>query len=66
LINAAEKAGFNVLMTADKNLRYQQNLSARRIGIVVLPGNKLRELKTIGTKIRETLDAIKPGDFIEL
>jgi predicted nuclease of predicted toxin-antitoxin system len=66
LIDAAEKAGFNVLVTADRNLQYQQNLSGRRIGIVVLPGNKLRELKSIGPKIREILDAIKPGDFIEL
>jgi len=36
LLTAAETAGFEVLVTADANLRYQQNLSARRIAIVVL------------------------------
>ena len=36
LLNSAEAAGFDVLLTADKNLRYQQNLSGRKLAIVVL------------------------------
>jgi hypothetical protein len=36
LLNAAEAAGFDVLLTTDKNLSYQQNLSGRKIAIVVL------------------------------
>jgi len=32
----AERAGFDVLLTADKNMRYQQNLAGRRIALVVL------------------------------
>src|SRR5260370_16694720 len=36
LLAEAERAGFDVLLTADKNIRYQQNLSGRRIAIVVL------------------------------
>jgi hypothetical protein len=36
LLKAAENAGFDVLVTTDKNIRYQQNLSARKIAIVVL------------------------------
>jgi len=36
LLDAAESAGFVLLVTADKNLRYQQNLSKRVIAIVVL------------------------------
>ena len=36
LLKAAETAGFHVLVTTDKNLRYQQNLSGRQIAIVVL------------------------------
>jgi hypothetical protein len=36
LLNAAESAGFEVLVTTDKNLTYQQNLASRRIAIVVL------------------------------
>jgi hypothetical protein len=36
LLAAAERAGFDLLLTADKNMRYQQNLQGRRIAIVVL------------------------------
>lgn len=36
LLDAAEAAGFEVLVTADKNIRYQQNLTRRRIAIVEL------------------------------
>ncbi len=36
LLATAEEAGFDVLLTADKNLRYQQNLSSRKIALVVL------------------------------
>jgi hypothetical protein len=36
LLDAAEAAGFELFVTADKNLRYQQNLTGRKISIVVL------------------------------
>jgi len=36
LLNAAEAAGFDLLLTTDKNIRHQQNLAGRRIAIVVL------------------------------
>jgi hypothetical protein len=36
LLDVAEAAGFEVFLTADKNLRYQQNLTGRKIAIVVI------------------------------
>lgn len=39
LLSAAEAAGFGLMVTADQNIRYQQNLSGRRIGLVVLGSN---------------------------
>ena len=36
LLDAAEAAGFEVFITADKNIRFQQNLAVRKIAIVVL------------------------------
>jgi hypothetical protein len=36
LLAAAELAGFDLLITTDQNLRYQQNLAQRRIGVIVL------------------------------
>ncbi len=42
LLNAAEAAGFDLLMTTDKNMRYQRNLSGRVISIVVLGNSQWR------------------------
>jgi len=36
LVDAAEAAAFEILVTADKNMRYQQNLAGRKIAVVVL------------------------------
>jgi predicted nuclease of predicted toxin-antitoxin system len=66
LVTAAEKAGFDVLLTADKNLRYQQNLLGRRIAILVLPTNKLKVLLRITAAIRVKLDVLKPGEYFEI
>ena len=38
LLNAAEEAGFELLLTTDRRIRYQQNLQVRRIALVVLTG----------------------------
>lgn len=40
LLRRAEEAGFDVLLTTDKNLAYQQNLSQRKIAVVVLGQNR--------------------------
>jgi len=66
LIEAAERQGFEALITADRNLRYQQNLAGRKLGIVALPDNRLLALKNIAPRIRGALDRLKPGDYIEL
>lgn len=39
LLNAAEEAGFELLLTTDRRIRYQQNLRVRRITLVVLTGS---------------------------
>jgi hypothetical protein len=38
LLDAAESAGFELLLTTDRRIRYQQNLRVRRIALVVLTG----------------------------
>jgi len=66
LVNAAENTGFDVLMTTDKNLRYQQNLAGRKIAILVLPTNKLKVLRRIIPLIRAKLDSPKTGGYFEI
>lgn len=66
LIAAAEKSGFDVLITADKNLRYQQSLAGRKIAILILPTNKLKILKRIAPHIGARLKSLKSGQFLEM
>jgi len=66
LLNVAEAAGFEVLVTTDKNLSYQQNLAARKIAIVVLAQGRWRLLKRHVTQIVATVNAATPGSFAEV
>lgn len=65
LIQAAEKE-FEIFVTADKNLRYQQNLKGRRLAIVVVPTNNWPQLLGMVDKVVAAVDAAKEGSFIEL
>ncbi len=52
---------FGVFLTADKNLRYQQNLKGRRLAILGLPSNRLKVLRGIVTNIEGAIARIIPG-----
>ncbi len=45
MLNAAEEAGFDLLLTTDKNIRYQQNLAGRKLAIVVLGRQQWPQLR---------------------
>ena len=61
LLRLAEEAGFDVLLTADKNLCYQQNLKSRRIAIVVLSLNRWSLIEKIIPQIVEAVNRATPG-----
>lgn len=65
LLTLAE-AEFDVFLTVDQNLKYQQNLTAFRIAIVLLVArnNRLKTLLPLMPEVREALAKIKIGDFI--
>ena len=63
LLDAAEAAGCEVLITADKHLRHQQNLSSRHIAIVELPTNRLRLLGNYAPQVNALLPSIPPGAY---
>ena len=63
LLMVAEAAGFDVLLTADNNLSYQQNLKERKIAIVVLTGNRWRMVQRMIRKIVGAVDAAEPGSY---
>jgi hypothetical protein len=66
LLAEAERAGFEVFLTADKNIRYQQNLASRRIAIVVLSTPQWPILRLHLDQIAAAVIAAKPGSYIEL
>ena len=57
---------FNVFITADKNLRYQQNLSDRKLAIVELPTNRLPFLRPIFPRITATVESIAPSAYVQV
>src|SRR5207302_8699367 len=59
LLLAAEKAGFDVVVTADKNMRYQQNLKGRTIALVVLGTPQWPIVKLHLQRISAAIDAAK-------
>jgi len=66
LIAAAEQAGFDVIVTADKNIRYQQNLEARKIALVVLENSQWPMVKLVAEKIVAAVNAARPGSYVEV
>ncbi|MGA2987631.1 MAG: hypothetical protein ABSG32_27900 [Terriglobia bacterium] len=66
LLTEAEAAGFEVLVTTDKNLRYQQNLADRKIAIVVLGNGRWSIVKPHVTKVVAAVNAATPGSYTEV
>jgi hypothetical protein len=66
LLNQAEAAGFEVLVTTDKNLSYQQNLSARKIAVVVLGKGRWSIIKPHVAQIVAAVNGAAPGSFAEV
>jgi hypothetical protein len=66
LLDAAEAAGFDVLLTTDKNLRYQQNLSGRKLAIVVLGQGRWSLIRRHVAAVVAAVNAANPGSYAEV
>jgi len=66
LLIAAEEAGFEVFLTADKNLRYQQNLAGRKIALVVLGNSPWPLVQLHIPEILTAVNAVTAGSFVEV
>jgi predicted nuclease of predicted toxin-antitoxin system len=68
LLMAAEAAEFDVIITSDQNIRYQQNLTGRKLALVVLGSNIWPVVRDYGAAITAKVDAAMPGTygFIEM
>jgi len=66
LLAEAERAGFDVFLTADKNIRHQQNLAGRRIAIVALSTPRWPLVRLHAAKIAARVDAAIRGTNAEI
>ncbi len=66
LLQRAEEWGFQVFVTRDQNLSYQQNLSGRQIAILVWATNYLPVLRKNVARIESTLNSLRLGHYLEL
>jgi len=66
LLKAAEEAGFEVLATPDKNIRYQHNLKNYAIALVVLGNSQWPVLRHHVDRVVAAVNAAKPGIYCEV
>jgi predicted nuclease of predicted toxin-antitoxin system len=63
---AMAEGEFDVFVTTDKNLRYQQNLTGRKLAIIQLPTNQVPVVALLVPAVREALVHIELGQFVEI
>lgn len=66
LLSAAEETGFDVLVTTDRNLQYQQNLTERKIAIAVIINPAWPVLKARAGDVAIRIQSLGPGDYEEI
>jgi hypothetical protein len=66
LLSAAEQAGFELFITADREIRFQQNLKGRKMALVVLTTNNWASVKAHIAGIMAAVSAATPGSYTEV
>ena len=66
LLRAAEGAGFDAIITTEQNLRYQQNLPARPLAIVVLLTTNWRLIRPQVSRMADAMARLAPKAYTEL
>ena len=65
-LDAAEQAGFDLLLTCDQNVRYQQNLTVRKLALVILSSNHWPTLRRIALRIATAVDFVQTGQIVKI
>ena len=66
LLQQAEAAGYDLLVTTDQNLRYQQNLTGRRVAVVVISSTSWPRIQKDIAKVVDAITHVEPGSYIEV
>ena len=65
LLRLAERQ-FDVFITSDQNLKYQQNLAGRQLAIIQLPTNQVPLIVKLARKVQAMLESIQTGEFVAI
>ena len=65
LLAVAEQAGFDVFVTTDQNLKHQQQLTGRRMAILVLGSTSWPRIQRHSIAIRQVVEQLTPGSYYE-
>ncbi len=66
LLTQAERNGYEVVVTADQSMSYQQNIARKQVGVVVLFSNRWPDVQLRIAEIRAAIDGIRPGELREV
>jgi hypothetical protein len=66
LLLAAEQAGFELFISTDQNLKYQQNVSGRRLAIVIRLSTSWPKMQPHLRRIQQVVDGAAAGDYTEI
>ena len=66
LLSQAEQHGFDVLVTTDQNLKYQQNLRERQIAIVVITTTSWPRIRRSLSDVIQAIESATPGSYVEV
>ena len=66
LIQKAEEGGYEVLLSTDKNIRYQQNVAGRKIALVILGNSQWPNVRLYLDRIAAAVNACTPGSYAEV
>ena len=63
---AAANGSFDIFITTDRNLRYQQNLTGRKLAVVMLPTTSWPKIQRYLARVIAVVAAVRPGEYHEI
>jgi len=66
LLRMSEEAGFDVVITTDKGIRYQQNLAGRKLALVLISTNDWTRIRKSKALVVESISSVARGSFLEI
>jgi len=62
LLDAAEQAGFDVVLSGDQTIKYEQNMTGRKVGVVSMSDNHWPIVKDHIAAIADAIQEVQPGE----